>query len=153
MRNKLQFEAGQYEMNPGSANQKIDASERNWRGKHWVVEDFVDKVIARSDAEDAGCSSLSYKVLTSATSWISLRMSDLLKVDLPCSDIDKTECVERVDIWRVSAGQKIEQWLRLSWASDLLARLTCVCLTVTRLEQVLTVNNNANHLDASPRHC
>ena len=45
------------------------------------MEDFVDKVIARSDAEDAGCSSLSYKVLTSATSWISLRMSDLLKVD------------------------------------------------------------------------
>ena len=62
------------------------------------MEDFVDKVIARSDAEDAGCSSLSYKVLTSATSWISLRLSDLLKVDLPCSDIDKTECVERVDI-------------------------------------------------------
>ena len=44
------------------------------------MEDFVDKVIARSDAEDAGCSSLSYKVLTSATSWISLRMSDLLKL-------------------------------------------------------------------------
>ena len=45
------------------------------------MEDFVDKVIARSEAEDAGCSSLSYKVLTSATSWISVRMSDLLKVD------------------------------------------------------------------------
>ena len=41
------------------------------------MEDFVDKVIARSDAEDAGCGSLSYKVLTSATSWISLQMSTI----------------------------------------------------------------------------
>ena len=44
------------------AKQKIDASERNWRRKHWVVKDFLDNIILRSDL--LGSSQVSWESLT-----------------------------------------------------------------------------------------